>query len=177
MSRAAFLRRIAAAAAKHAPAELSEPAAPAEVVDPHPEPPPVQGRRRRKKEDVPPDEDLCPKWVMDLAQGKVPWPEQGRPIDAPDWPEDVAPLVERINAGGLALEDLPPAPFKLQPWVTISRAATWLEGFRAEVAAGTLGPRARTGALQEDLRYLALRLRGDATPEELEAARNGPSYG
>jgi hypothetical protein len=52
-------------------------------------------------------------------------------------------------------EELPPAPFKLRPCVTITDATRWLDSIRLEVDAGTLGPRARMGSLQDDLRDLA----------------------
>jgi len=92
---------------------------------------------------------------------------------APRGPADVLPLVELLELGEV---EAPAVPFKLQPWVTIT-GPRWLESIRREVAAGTRSARAQTGAIQEDLRFLALRLRGDATAEELEGARRGPSFG
>ena len=161
-----FFARIAKAAAKHAPADLDDDQ---DLEDPHAEPP-AGGLVQHTAEDL--DAERCPDWVWRLFNNETEWGVQERP-----WPADVAPLVEAIASGELGPEDLPPSPFKLQPWVTIEHGGRWLADIRRELEGGTLGARARLGVLQEDLRYLALRLRGDPTAAELEAARNGPSFG
>jgi len=188
-----FLERIARAAARHAPAELAaevEAPTPRPASSPrpkrerNPEPPPGHRRRKRSSSSSSPssataiaevaeDDAPCPAWILRRARGEE---LEGDPQGggaAPAWPADVLPLVELLELGEV---EAPAVPFKLQPWVTIT-GPRWLEDIRREVAAGTRSPRARTGAIQEDLRFLALRLRGDATAEELEGARRGPSFG
>ncbi len=67
----------------------------------------------------------------------------------------------------LEVGDLPPSPFKLQPCVTITDAGMFLESIRREVDLGPSSARARLGTLQDDLRFLALRIRGDVMTEEV----------
>ena len=47
--------------------------------------------------------------------------------------------------------DFPPAPYPFKPWALIVDWEVFIMGLRQE---GTRGPRARTGALHEDLRRL-----------------------
>ncbi len=49
----------------------------------------------------------------------------------------------------------PTEPFELSKGVTVIRPALWWTATRRDIAAGPNGPRARTGALQQDLRRLA----------------------
>ncbi len=49
----------------------------------------------------------------------------------------------------------PVAPFELCRGVTILRPALWWTATRRDITAGPSGPRARYGALQQDLRRLA----------------------
>jgi len=49
---------------------------------------------------------------------------------------------------------LPAAPFRLAPGVYVEDLATFLESMRAGIEAGPRGPRARTGALSEDVKAL-----------------------
>lgn len=151
------------------------------AADPHSEPPSSKGRRSA----APPAAEVaepCPAWILrafrdEPRPGDPGVDRDGESIVAPrPWPADVLPLVERLTAGRTALVawlDLPPAPFKLQPCVAITDAGVWLESIRRDVDLGPSGPRARLGTLQEDLRFLALLLRGDPTPTELAAARGG----
>lgn len=196
-----FLDRIAKAAARHAPEDLAPvedlapSSKPAARVDPNAEPPSSHRKRKRARTSTDSrtsrktarepcsdaDDEPCPAWIM--ARARTDWnaddPDDYAGRRAPPWPADVLPLVERLQGGPLALavEDLPPAPWKLQPWATITDSAQWLDGLRREVELGTRGPRARMGSLQEDLRGLALAIRGNATADELDAARRGPSFG
>ncbi len=48
----------------------------------------------------------------------------------------------------------PTEPFELSKGVTVIRPALWWTALRRDIAAGPRGPRARYGALQEDLRRL-----------------------
>ncbi len=49
----------------------------------------------------------------------------------------------------------PTEPFELSKGVTVIRPALWWTATRRDIAAGPNGPRARYGALQQDLRRLA----------------------
>ncbi len=63
----------------------------------------------------------------------------------PEW-GDLAPIVEWF------LSAKPPgAPFKLKQGITISNPQRWWADIIADIAAGPEGPRARYGALQDDL--------------------------
>ena len=162
--------------------------------DPHSEP------KRRHVSAAPPaiDDETCPAWILRRARGEQRPGDPGVDRDGEDiahvgeWPADVLPLVEDIigfelQEDGedcpptgwhrLEVEDLPTAPFKLQPWAVVTNPARWLEDLRREVARGPSGARARLGALQSDLRFLALRMRGDPSPAELEDAHLGPAFG
>lgn len=55
------------------------------------------------------------------------------------------------HALALTLEQLPPGAFELRAGVKVIRPAVWLARLQADIQAGPLGPRARTGALQRDL--------------------------
>ena len=58
----------------------------------------------------------------------------------------------------------PPAePFELSRGVTVIRPALWWTATRRDIAAGPGGPRARYGALQQDLRRLAALVRKKET--------------
>lgn len=91
-------------------------------------------------------------WLAEqVARYAVPPPTQSFP-PVLGWPEGVAELV--AWADGLEADDLPPAPFALRPGIKVSASALWLASLREDIAAGPRGPRARTGALQDDLRAL-----------------------
>ena len=49
----------------------------------------------------------------------------------------------------------PTTPFELSKGVVVLKPALWWTAMRRDIAAGPNGPRARYGALQEDLRRLA----------------------
>ncbi len=51
-------------------------------------------------------------------------------------------------------------PFELSKGVTVIRPALWWTATRRDIAAGPGGPRARTGALREDLLKLAALFKG-----------------
>lgn len=51
----------------------------------------------------------------------------------------------------MAPDDLPPVPFSLNAWTTITDAATFLRRLQADTIRGPSGPRAFYGALQADL--------------------------
>jgi len=132
------------------------------------------------------NDDPCPAWIMRAARGEQLPGDPGTDsegqsfIAVEKWQADVLPLVERLQSGPFCskdIENLLPVPFKLQPCVTITEVTVWLESIRREVLRGPSGPRARLGVLQEDLRFLALRMRGDSTEEELETAGCGSTFG
>ncbi len=50
----------------------------------------------------------------------------------------------------------PTEPFELSEGVTVIRPTLWWAATRRDIAAGPNSPRARTGALQQDLRRLAV---------------------
>ena len=189
-----FTNRIAKLAAAAAPAHLREDPDPSpQKVDPYPEPPArtVRRKKRRAAEEEP-DRDPVPGWIARRILGRP--HEQDPRADyvppPPTWPGDVFPLVDRILGDAVELlgeeevplprldvSDLPPAPWELKPWEQVTDSTAWLARLRQDLEQGTRGDRARTGAIQEDLRFLALALRGGATPDELEAARRGPRFG
>lgn len=51
-------------------------------------------------------------------------------------------------------EDLPAAPFALKPEIKVMNAAGWLNALKTDASQGKDGPRVRTGAFQEDCRFL-----------------------
>ena len=63
-----------------------------------------------------------------------------------EWPAAAADFVLM-----LAPDDLPPVPFALNGWTTITDAAKFLRSLRDDIAAGPAGPRAFYGAVQADL--------------------------
>ncbi len=66
------------------------------------------------------------------------------------WDAETAALIEWF------LTTSPPrAPFTLTKAVVVAHPARWWEALRRDIAAGPHGPRARYGALQQDLRRLA----------------------
>jgi hypothetical protein len=69
------------------------------------------------------------------------------------------PAPEKTLPGGdwaLALtpNDLPRTGFTLRPGVTVNHPRRWLAQLQADVAQGLKGPRARYGAVQEDIANL-----------------------
>ncbi len=54
----------------------------------------------------------------------------------------------------------PTEPFELSKGITVIRPALWWTATRRDIAAGPSGPRARTGALREDLLKLAALFKG-----------------
>lgn len=69
--------------------------------------------------------------------------------EAPSWPVKHAGLVEYVL--GLAPEDLRSAPWSLRPGVTVRGNARFLASLQSDISQGPAGPRARTGALQQDM--------------------------
>ncbi|MEO8495286.1 MAG: hypothetical protein ABI614_09460 [Planctomycetota bacterium] len=74
------------------------------------------------------------------------------PASAGDWPADVAALADFVLL--LSVDDLPAAPFDDGPAATVVDAAKYLRWLQADVRRGPNGPRARYGAIQDDLRRL-----------------------
>lgn len=74
-----------------------------------------------------------------------PRPRAAVPV-AIEWPAAAADF-----ALLLAPDDLPPAPFNLNPWTAVQDAAKFLRWLRADIRRGPSGPRAFYGALQSDL--------------------------
>ena len=71
-------------------------------------------------------------------------------LQASGWDAETAALIEWF------LTTSPPrAPFTLSKAVVVAHPARWWEALRCDLAAGPNGPRARYGALQQDLRRLA----------------------
>ncbi len=69
---------------------------------------------------------------------------------SPSWDSETAALVEWFER-----TPAPAQPFQLSPGVFVARPNHFWEALRRDIAAGPNGPRARYGALQEDLRRLA----------------------
>lgn len=72
-----------------------------------------------------------------------------KPKPSRDWNE-----VEMAWAEGLEPAYLPPVPFSLRPGIRVMGAEKFLAKLQEAIAQGPDGPRARTGALQEDVRNL-----------------------
>jgi hypothetical protein len=65
------------------------------------------------------------------------------------WDEETSVLVDWF------LEtDLPAEPFRLKRGVEVAQPGKFYEVLKNDIGQGVEGARARTGALQEDLRYL-----------------------
>ncbi len=69
---------------------------------------------------------------------------------SPSWDSETAALVEWFER-----TPAPTQPFQLSPGVFVARPAHFWEALRRDIAAGPSGPRAKYGALQQDLRRLA----------------------
>lgn len=54
----------------------------------------------------------------------------------------------------LAVDDLPPVPFRLNAWTVVQDAAKFLRWLQADARRGPIGPRAFYGALQADVQAL-----------------------
>ena len=66
-----------------------------------------------------------------------------------NWDEEMSVLVDWF------FETAPPAkPFRLKPGVEVENPKKFYEALRKDIAQGVEGARARTGALQDDLRAL-----------------------
>jgi hypothetical protein len=61
-------------------------------------------------------------------------------LDLYEWIQTVSP------------EDLPPAPIALGPQITVTNTAAWLRSLQQDAKLRGKAPRARYGALQDDLR-------------------------
>ena len=96
---------------------------------------------------------------QDVAAAAAPRPRSADPV-AVEWPGAAADFCLLLTA-----DDLPAAPFKLNPWTEVRDAGTMLRWLRADILRGPSGPRARLGTLQADL----LELQRFA----LQAAENG----
>ena len=67
-----------------------------------------------------------------------------------DWDAETAGIIEWFKA-----TSPPSEPFELFPHVQVIHPGRWWQTLKADIAAGPRGPRARYGALQEDLKRLA----------------------
>ena len=82
---------------------------------------------------------------QDVAAVAAPRPRSAVPV-AVEWPAAAADFVLL-----LAPDDLPPVPFRLNPWREVRDAERLLRSLRADILRGPSGPRAFYGALQADL--------------------------
>ena len=85
---------------------------------------------------------------LNLAAAAARRPRSAVPIAA-EWPAAAADF-----ALLLAPDDLPPAPFRLNPWTQVVDAEKLLRSLRTDIRRGPSGPRAFYGALQADLQAL-----------------------
>ena len=69
---------------------------------------------------------------------------------SPSWDAETHRLIEWFER-----TPAPAQPFQLSPGVFVAHPARWWEALRCDLRSGPGGPRARYGALQEDLRRLA----------------------
>lgn len=79
---------------------------------------------------------------------------EGKP-EAADWPAALADFALLLVSDDLI------APFMLRPGVVVTDPALFLGRLKADILRGPVGPRARWGALQGDLRRLAETLTGE----------------
>ena len=68
---------------------------------------------------------------------------------AVEWPTEAADFCLL-----LATDDLPPVPFKLNPWTEVRDRAKFLRWLQTDARRGPSGPRAFYGAMQRDLQDL-----------------------
>jgi len=92
--------------------------------------------------------------AMRTADVRCGWTEPRRLTARPakpasDWPGELADFALLLTA-----DELPAVPFTLRPGVTVLNAGRFLTWLQADIRRGPLGPRARYGALQGDLRRL-----------------------
>lgn len=86
----------------------------------------------------------------DIGPQAPPQRRQPRPAEpSEDWPAALADFVLLLQP-----EDLPAAPFSPGPAATVTDHAKYLRTLQADIRRGPSGPRARYGALQDDLRRL-----------------------
>jgi hypothetical protein len=84
----------------------------------------------------------------DMAAAAAPRPRPAVPV-AVEWPAAAADF-----ALLLAVDDLPPVPYRSNAWTETRDAGKLLRWLRADILRGPGGPRAFYGALQADLREL-----------------------
>ena len=77
--------------------------------------------------------------------------QPNRPLPTPVWGAEIAALIEWFLR-----TPPPPEPFKLYQGVTVLRPGKFWKSLKGDIAAGPGKARACTGALQKDLRTLAL---------------------
>ena len=97
-------------------------------------------------------------------------PVQAEAGEAARWGE-AARAVEWFLAS-----ESPAAPFQLKPGITILDPHRWRQSITADIAQGPSGPRARYGALQDDLKRLHAMFsggRGDTNTVNTEAMPPG----
>ena len=91
---------------------------------------------------------------------ELPMPRTDRTDKSPSgWDEETIALINWFS------NTPPPAePFQLYPNVWIARPERYWQALRADITAGPQGPRAHYGALQKDLRRLAVLFGGAPAP-------------
>ncbi len=77
------------------------------------------------------------------------------PCPTEEWDTETGGLVEWFEH-----TPAPAQPFRLAPGVFVARPAHFWEALRRDISASPSGPRARTGALREDLLKLAALFKG-----------------
>jgi len=82
---------------------------------------------------------------------------------APDWPPDTADLIGWFFAEGQ--HHLPPAPFRLCPWITVTDSPGFKESLLFQISLGPDFLTNKNGKLQEDLRMLKAKISPDHTGE------------
>jgi hypothetical protein len=71
--------------------------------------------------------------------------------DSPGWNSESEPLIGWYRAHR---SRFPKTAFKMGPGVQVTESGRFFAALDCDVAAGPLGPRARNGALQDDLRRI-----------------------
>ena len=120
---------------------------------------------KKKTQDLPPEElkelKKAPSFSFcSSSQGGYPenrwYNVENRPQTPPEWDTETAVLVRWFEVALLSA-----SPFDLQPYIRIVNPTRFYRSLRIDIAAGPAGPRARTGAMQADLRRLRDVLRGE----------------
>lgn len=108
-----------------------------------------------------PDGHSTPAEQLPFPQGAPEVRQQIQPKSnlKPVWPPEVQALVDWF----LTLNPREIKPFYLEPHIRVGDPVKFCAGLRREIQTGPNGPRARSGALQDDLRKLIVALRPSAS--------------